>query len=79
MQRREGAYLKTLALPSHFWLLLLPSCFCPCVSSAFYWHFPLIKQKKKKKNTKKKKTIEKKKKCKEGREFTFVLLLLHLG
>jgi flagellar biosynthesis component FlhA len=35
MQRREKTFLQTPALPSHFWLPLLPSRFCPFVSNAF--------------------------------------------
>jgi len=35
MHRREGAYFQALILPSHFWLLLLASCFYPFVSSTF--------------------------------------------
>jgi hypothetical protein len=65
MQRREGAYFQALALPSHFWFLLLPSRFCTFVSSAFSWHLILLKQKKRK-NTKKKKVIENKKYAKMG-------------
>jgi hypothetical protein len=34
-RRREGAYLQTPALSSHFWLPLLPSYFCTFVSSVF--------------------------------------------
>jgi len=34
-QRREGAYLQAPILPSHVWLLLLPSYFCPFVSNVF--------------------------------------------
>jgi hypothetical protein len=45
---KEGAYLQAPVLPSHFWLLILPSCFCPFVSSTFSWHLLLFKQKKKK-------------------------------
>ncbi len=33
MQRREGTYLQALALPSHFWLLLLPFRLCTSISS----------------------------------------------
>jgi hypothetical protein len=43
MQRREGTYPQAPTLPSHFWLLLLPFCFYPFVSSAFSWHFFLFK------------------------------------
>jgi hypothetical protein len=49
----------------------LPSYFCPFVSSAFSWHLLLLKRKQKHTHTKKKK-------CKEGRDLTFLLLLLHL-
>jgi hypothetical protein len=35
MQKKEGAYLQTLTLPSHFWLPLLASCFYLFVSSIF--------------------------------------------
>jgi hypothetical protein len=59
-KRREGDFLQAPVLPSHFWLLLLPSHFCPFVSNTFFWHLLLLKQKKKKKH-KEKKTIEKKK------------------
>jgi len=55
MQRKERTYLQGLALPSHFWLPLLPSYFCPFVSSAFSWHLLLLKRKQKHTHTKKKK------------------------
>jgi hypothetical protein len=35
IQRRERAHFQALALPSHFWFLLLAFCFCPFVSSTF--------------------------------------------
>jgi flagellar biosynthesis protein FlhB len=35
MQRKEGAYLQILTLPSHFWLPLLASCFYFFVSNDF--------------------------------------------
>ncbi len=62
MQRREGAFLQALALPSHFWLPLLASHFCPFVSNAFFWQLFIFKQKKQK-------TIEKKKNVKKGKSF----------
>jgi len=72
-RERERAYLQAPALPSHFWLLLLPSFFCPFVSNTFYWHLLLLKQKKKK-------TIEKKKKnAKKGGSLPLLLSFLHLG
>jgi hypothetical protein len=40
----------------------------------FFW-----RGRKEKKSTEKKKTIEKKKKCKERKELTYLLPLLHLG
>jgi hypothetical protein len=65
MQVKEGAYLQTPALPFHFWLLLLPSRFCPPASALL---FPTLSpsifffsSKKKEKKHKEKKTIEKKK------------------
>ncbi len=76
MQRREGAFLQTPGLPSHFWLLLLPFCFKHFLlaSSSF--------QAKKRKN-KEKKTIEKKINAKKGRSFPlssrFALSLLALA
>jgi len=58
-QRREGAYLQAPILPSHVWLLLLPSCFClPAFALLFQMFFPSIfffSNRRKKKNTKKKK------------------------
>jgi hypothetical protein len=77
-QRREGVYFQALALPCHFWLLLLASCFCAFASNTFSWHVFLLKQKIKKKNTKKKNHKEEKT-CREKRELTFLLSLLHLG
>jgi hypothetical protein len=68
-KRREGAYLQTPALPSHFWLLLLPSRFCTFISNAFSLHFLLLKQKKKK-TQRKKKNHRKENLCKEGKELT---------
>jgi hypothetical protein len=64
MQIREGAYFQALALPSHFWLLLLPFRFKCFLLTSFSF------QTKEKKNTMKKKTIEKKKmQKKEGTYF----------
>jgi hypothetical protein len=49
MQIREGAYFQAFALPSHFWLLLLPFRFkCFLLTSSSF-------QTKEKKNTMKKK------------------------
>jgi hypothetical protein len=39
MQRKEGAYFQTLALPFHFWLLLLASWVCHFISSTFFLAF----------------------------------------
>ncbi len=49
MQRTKGAFLQTLALPSHFWLPLRPSYFYLFVSSAFSLasYFPQVEEKKK--------------------------------
>jgi hypothetical protein len=41
MNRREGAYLQAFALPSHFWLPILPSSFCPFILNACFW-LPLL-------------------------------------
>ncbi len=74
VQRREGAFLQALAMPSHFWLPLCPltfgSRFCPLT-------FPLLFQKlypnifffssRKKERKTKKKNIEKEKNAKKGR------------
>ncbi len=54
MQRMEGVYLQALTLPSHFWLPLLASLFCPFISSAFSLASS-YSQAKEKKNIKKKK------------------------
>jgi hypothetical protein len=35
MQRKEGVFLQAPTLPSHFWVLLLPSHFYPFVLNAF--------------------------------------------
>jgi hypothetical protein len=35
MQRKEGTYLQGPTPPFHFWFTLLPSYFCPFISSAF--------------------------------------------
>ncbi len=67
MERKEGAYLQAFALPFHFWLLLLTSCFYPFISSNFSLIYSCSQAK------------EKKRKCKKGRELTFLLSLLHLG
>jgi hypothetical protein len=58
-KRREGAYLQTPTLPSHFWLLLLPFCFKHFLLSSFSSQA----------KTKKKKTIEKKRNTEKGRSF----------
>jgi hypothetical protein len=84
MQRREGAYLQVLALPSHFWLLFLASCFYHFLSSTFSLASSSSQiEEKKKKNTKKKKTIEKKKNEEKGgslpSSFRFTLSLLALA
>jgi hypothetical protein len=79
MQRKEGDYIQAPTMPSHFWLLLLPSYFYPFVSSVFSWHLLLLKQKKRKTNTKGKKNHRKEKKCREEKELTFIFSLLHLG
>jgi len=62
-----------LTFDSCFWLLVFALLF----QALSPWHFLFLKWKTKKKTTKKK-TI-KKKKCREGRELTFLLSLLHLG
>jgi hypothetical protein len=54
MQRREGVFLQALALPSHFWVLLLPSHF-----KCFFWHLLLFKHKKRKENHREEKNAEK--------------------
>ncbi len=65
MQIREGVYFQAFALPSHFWLLLLPFCFkCFLLTSSSF-------QTKEKKNTMKKKTIEKKKMQKKEGTYLF--------
>jgi len=71
MQRREGAYLQTLVLPSHFWLPLLASCFYPFVSNVFSLAFFSSQAKEKKKKHKEKKTIEKKKNAEKGGSLPF--------
>ncbi len=74
IQRREGAYFQAFTLPSHFWLLLLASCFCHFISSTFFFAFSSSQARKKNTHTKKKKkkTIGKKKKCKKrGRNLHF--------
>ncbi len=65
MQIREGPYFQAFALPSHFWLLLLPFRFKRFLltSSSFQT---------KKKNTMKKKTIEKKKMQKKEGTYLFL-------
>jgi hypothetical protein len=76
MQIREGAYFQAFALPSHFWLLLLPFRFkCFLLTSSSF-------QTKEKKNHREEKNAKKggnlplfkqkkrKKKHKERREFT---------
>ncbi len=65
MQRKEGAFFQTLALPFHFWLPLLPSHFCPSFQKVFTGKLLIKTQKKKKK----KKTIEKKKNAENGWSF----------
>jgi len=39
MQKREGIHLQALTLPFHFWLPLLPSCFCLFASNTFSFAF----------------------------------------
>jgi len=70
MQRREGAFFQALVLPSHFWLPLLASYFCPFVSSTFSLESSSEAEEKKKEN-KEKKTIEKKKSVEKGRSLPF--------
>jgi hypothetical protein len=70
MPIREEVYLQALVLPSHFWLLLLASYFCPFVSSTFSLA-SFFFQVEEKKNTKKKKTIEKKKNAGKGGSLPF--------
>ncbi len=77
MQRREGAYLQALTLPSHFWLSLVASYFCPFVSNAFSLASSSQAEEKKRKHKGKKN--HRKKKCRERKEHTFFLSLLHLG
>ncbi len=60
MLRRKGAYLQAFALPSHFWFLFLPSCFCLFVSSVFSLASSSFQVKKKEKHTKKKNRREEK-------------------
>ncbi len=71
MQRREGAYLQTLVLPSHFWLPFLASYFFPFVSSIFSLASSSFQTKEKKRKHKEKKTIEKKKNAKKGGSLPF--------
>ncbi len=68
MQTNERTYLQALTLSFHFYLSLLPSCFCFLFQTFFPNIFFFSSRRKEKK------TIEKKKKYKEGREFTFKLL-----
>jgi hypothetical protein len=67
MQRREGGSLQAFALPFHFWLPFLPSCFYLFASNTF--SSSSFSSQAEIKNTKKKKPIEKKKKWRKGREF----------
>jgi len=60
-------------LPSHFWLPLLASCFCPFVSSAFSFASSSFQIDEEKEKHKEKKNHRKKKKCRGGRELTFLL------
>jgi hypothetical protein len=79
MQRKGGAYLQAFTLPSHFWLPLLASYFCPFVSSAFSLASSSFQAEDKKEKHKEKKNHKEEKKCKERKELTFLLSLLHLG
>jgi len=73
MQRKEGAYLQVLILPSHFWLSLLASCFYPFVSSAFF-----LASSSSQAEEKKEKHKEKQNKM-QGKEGAYLFSLLHLG
>jgi len=81
---KEG---RELTFKLSFCLLTFDSRFCPpifafsiqALSPCHLLLLLLFKQKKKKKKTQKKTTIKKKKKCKERRELTFLLWLVHLG
>ncbi len=79
MYKKEGAYLQALALPFHFGSRFWPPIFALSFQAISPWHLLLLKQKKKKINTKKKNNNREQKKCREGRELTFLLSLLHLG
>ncbi len=69
-REKEGTYLQTLTLPSHFWLPFLPICFkCFLLTSS---SFQLQEEKKEKKNHKEEK------KCRKGKELSFNLLLCFL-
>ncbi len=72
-KKREGVYLQAFALPFHFWLMLLPSCFYTSVS-VLSWH-PFFFKHNNKKKTQEKKNHREEKKCKEGKELTFKLPL----
>jgi len=65
-KQREGAYLQALALPSHFWLMLLPFRFKLFSRSIFFF------------SSEREKNYTVKKKCKEGKELTFKLLFCPL-
>jgi hypothetical protein len=71
MQRKEGAYFQALALPFHFWLLLLASWVCHFISSTFFLAFSSSQARKNKHTHKGKKTIEKKKNVKKGKNLPF--------
>jgi hypothetical protein len=73
MQRRERTFLQTLAMPSHFWLPLLP----------FYFKRFLVPSSSSQAEEKKRKTIKKKKNAEKGGSlplsFRFALSLLILA
>jgi hypothetical protein len=71
MQRREGVYLQALALPSHFWLPLLASCFCPFVSSTFSLASFFSQAEEKKEKHKEIKPHKRKKNAKKGKSLPF--------
>jgi flagellar biosynthesis protein FlhB len=72
MQRKEGAYLQALALPSHFWVSLLASCFCLFVSSAFSLAFFFSQAKENKEKHKEQKNHREKENAKKGGSLPFL-------
>ncbi len=61
MQRKEGAFLQTPALPFHFWLPLLPPILPFCFKCFLLASFSSQEE-------------EKEKKCRERRELSFQFL-----